>query len=87
MGNEPLAVAPNFKFVHVNKEHSCNGCHVAIGKGELALNVTGKDRLWYSDYFCFDCSAGEIDTLPVSRLKLQERLLVERETLAAKDPS
>jgi len=66
----------------VNKEHPCNGCHVTIGKGELAINVSGKDRLWYSDYFCFDCSAGEINAIPVSCLKLQARLLVEQETIA-----
>jgi hypothetical protein len=84
LGNEPLAVAPEFKFVHVNKEHSCSSCHAVIGKGEIAFHVTGKDRQWYSDYYCFDCSSGEINAIPVSRLKLQERLLGERKTLAIK---
>jgi hypothetical protein len=77
MGNEAQVVRPHYKFVHVAKEHSCDGCENVIAKKGLALNVTGKDRFWFSEYYCGDCIVERITKIPESDLILRERLLTE----------
>lgn len=77
MGNEPQIVRPHYKFVHVAKEHSCNGCENVIAKKVLALNVTGKDRFWFSEYYCSACIVARIKKIPNDDAKLRERLLTE----------
>ena len=77
MGNEAQVVHPYYKFVHVAKEHSCDGCDNVIVKKGFALNVTGKDRFWFSEYYCNTCILGKINRIPDDDAKLRERLLAE----------
>ena len=77
MGNEPQIVHPHYKFVKVAKEHSCDGCENVIAKKSLALNVTGKDRFWFSQYYCDACIVERITKIPEVDAKLRERILTE----------
>ena len=86
MGNEAQIVRPHFKFVHVVKEHSCNGCESVIAKKDLALNVNGKDRFWFSEYYCSGCIVEKINKIPDDDANLRERLLTEYLKLPGERP-
>ena len=80
MGNEAQIVWDHYAFVHVAKPHGCFVCEAVISKKDLALNVTGKDRFWHSQYYCVACCRVVIDAIPDKALR--ERLLTEYEKLA-----
>jgi hypothetical protein len=61
----------------VAKEHSCDGCENVIAKKGFALNVTGKDRFWFSEYYCDACTVEKIKKIPDDDAKLRERILTE----------
>jgi len=77
LGNEAQIVRPHYKFVHVAKEHSCKGCENVIAKKGFALNVTGKDRFWFSEYYCIACIVERLTKISDDDSKLRARLLTE----------
>ena len=84
MGNEAQIVRPHYKFVKVAKEHACNGCEKVIAKKSRALNVTGKDRFWFSQYYCDACIVERLKKIPDDDAKMRERLLTEYHKSLAK---
>ena len=84
MGNEAQIVRPQFKFVHAAKEHFCHFCETLIGKKCFALNVTGKDRFWFSEYYCSACIAERLKQIPDDDAKLREQLLTEYRKLTGR---
>ncbi|MGD0451179.1 MAG: hypothetical protein ABSA79_09030 [Candidatus Bathyarchaeia archaeon] len=85
MGNEAQIVLDHYTFVHVAKPHGCFICEALISKKDLALNVTGKNRFWYSRYYCSSCCRAVTDA--ISDKALRERLLAEFEKLVKEDIS
>jgi hypothetical protein len=85
LGNEAQIVWDHYTFVHVAKPHGCFICEALISKKDFALNVTGKDRFWYSRYYCACCCRAVIDA--ISDKALRERLLAEFEKLVKEDSS
>jgi hypothetical protein len=85
LGNEAQIVRDHYTFVHVVKPHGCLICEALISKKDLALNVAGKNRFWYSRYYCISCCRAVIIAIPDQALR--ERLLAEFEKLIKEDSS